>query len=316
MSDGKGKGRACDNRADRDDPPNDSVVSRVTASASGLAYSAFTAPHSNELNNRALTNAGKGQSSAETGISAWVEGSTASSQRAIHNASASGAFRSVQNQEDARQAEGEFSSFLDGIDTFQPSEDFGQNESARISKQALEDSWARSQPASIPSVPQARYATVAEQQGHDGEDVLAMLSQPDGMNDFFEPLREEEEIYDWGLSAEQLSQLRVMTKDCFPPAEPHLSVAYDHPLNLMPSFESLGINRNKGDPLLSNHTVEPWRDQWEDVLTRYTDEVWGGLLPFVKEARREIEEMGHDSGIEKPKALRRLELILGHIRKH
>jgi len=28
----------------------------------------------------------------------------------------------------------------------------------------------------------------------------------------------------------------------------------------------------------------------EGVLTRYTDEVWGGLLPLVKQARQEIEK--------------------------
>jgi len=51
-------------------------------------------------------------------------------------------------------------------------------------------------------------------------------------------------------------------------------------------------------------------------LTRYTDEVWGGLLPLVRQARQEMEEMGNEGSVkEKPTALRRLEAILGHLQK-
>jgi hypothetical protein len=51
-------------------------------------------------------------------------------------------------------------------------------------------------------------------------------------------------------------------------------------------------------------------------LTSYADEVWGGLMPLVKEARKEVEEIeigGMTS--EKPTALRRLEAILGHLQR-
>jgi hypothetical protein len=59
-------------------------------------------------------------------------------------------------------------------------------------------------------------------------------------------------------------------------------------------------------------------NQWESVLTRYTDEVWGNLLPLVTEARKEIKaskDKQVGSSNEPPKALRRLQIVLDHLRK-
>ncbi|KAF7924327.1 uncharacterized protein EAE98_007378 [Botrytis deweyae] len=65
---------------------------------------------------------------------------------------------------------------------------------------------------------------------------------------------------------------------------------------------------------------EEWKSDWEGVLKGYTDEVWGGLIPLVREAREELqieEEKGDGGeGNEKGnlKALRRLGAVLGHLR--
>ncbi|THV51822.1 hypothetical protein BGAL_0098g00320 [Botrytis galanthina] len=65
---------------------------------------------------------------------------------------------------------------------------------------------------------------------------------------------------------------------------------------------------------------EEWKSDWEGVLKRYTDEVWGGLIPLVREAREElkVEEEKGDGGQGKEtgnlKALRRLGAVLGHLR--
>ncbi|TGO55503.1 hypothetical protein BCON_0091g00190 [Botryotinia convoluta] len=65
---------------------------------------------------------------------------------------------------------------------------------------------------------------------------------------------------------------------------------------------------------------EEWKSDWEGVLRGYTDEVWGGLLPLVREAREElkVEEEKGDGGEGKQrgnlKALRRLGAVLGHLR--
>jgi hypothetical protein len=162
-----------------------------------------------------------------------------------------------------------------------------------------------------PSLPQDR--SIAEQEKHDGEDVLAILSEQGDPQGSFEAPQEDRDDYDWGLSAEQLSELRSMTNELFPPPEAHGPISPDHPLNLVPAFTAES-DSSRSDSAAAR---EIWRDQWEGVLTRYTDEVWGRLLPLVKEARKEVEELQNDlSATNQPKALRRLGAILGHLRNH
>jgi hypothetical protein len=64
---------------------------------------------------RALENAGKGHSSISGGPSALAESSRA--QESSRPAGASNAFRTGLSEQHLRQSEGEFSSFLDGIDS-------------------------------------------------------------------------------------------------------------------------------------------------------------------------------------------------------
>jgi hypothetical protein len=195
----------------------------------------------------------------------------------------------------------------------------------------LEDVWTRSQTNTILQPPsKTRYRTIAEQEQRDGEDVLAMLSDPSEANAIYEGPEEEEDNYDWGLSTEQLSQLRAMTKDLFPAPEPHIPISPEHPLNLVPLFGETNANRQGlqtdahaeesytyfGTQTDTGTARELWMEQWDGVLTRYTDEVWGGLLPLVKEARKEVEDLRSDPrGADQPKALRRLGAILGHLQK-
>jgi hypothetical protein len=287
------------------------MVSRVAASATGLARSAFASQDGNHLTQHtvaALANAGKGQSSEIAGGSAWAESSKASHQPTPQSGS-SNAFRPGQNEEHIRQSEQEFSSFLDGIDTFTPSQDLADGHPEGPSG-GFSSAWTRSQPA----VPRSEHRTVAEQEGHDGEEVLSILSAPGGMHLPFEAPPEDVpmEDYDWGLTPEQLAQLRAMTKDLLPPPELHAAPSPHNPLNLIPRADQTDLVDGE-----SRASVEAWQDQWEDVLTRYSDEVWGGLLPLVKEARREVEELQSGEGpMVQPKALRRLGAVLGHLREY
>jgi len=316
MSGEKGKGRARgDEDGDKGQPDEQpSMLSRVAASATGLTRSAFASPNNNELNERAaaaLADSGKGQvgqAFSSSGSSAWAESSKAPQQN-IGQASSASSFRVGHNEEHIRQSENEFSSFLDGIDSFTPSEDAAVGHFAIGGLgDDLGEAWRRSVPASNLPSHKPVYGSVAEQQALDGEEVLAILSQNGTMGETFEPPQEDEN-YDWGLSAEQLSQLRAMTKDLFPPIQAHGAIDPDHPLNLAPNFESA-----YGQPLEGS---DEWREQWDGVLNRYTDEVWGGLLPLVKEARQEVEDLRNNpSSTEQPKALRRLGAILGHLRKY
>lgn len=50
------------------------------------------------------------------------------------------------------------------------------------------------------------------------------------------------------------------------------------------------------------------------MLNGYTDEVWGGLLPVVKAAREQLEEMKSTESVEfEQKVVPRLRMILGHL---
>jgi hypothetical protein len=309
---GKGKSRAASQKIEETTDSNEpsdpsSLLSRITASATGLTSSAFNPPSGNELHSQAVTalsNSGKGHSFNGSGS---ASSASAESSKVHHqandvqvNRTGSAGLKSGHPEQHIQQLENEFSSFLDGIDSFTPSDNF---DAASAGK--LEDAWERSQ--APPQLYDTRYPkrTVAEQESRDGEEVLAILSFPVGPEDVFEAPLEYQEDYDWGLSSEQLSQLRAMTKDILPQPEIHTVVTAEHPLNLNPNFEGETIEAR-----------EHWREQWEGVLTGYTSEVWGGLLPLVKQARQEMEESRIEgSANEKPTALRRLEAILGHLQR-
>ncbi|TVY78182.1 hypothetical protein LSUE1_G003890 [Lachnellula suecica] len=306
-----GKGKAPSKPENSSTDP--SLLSRVAASASGLTRSAFTAPNSNEISqtaNSALSNSGKGSSTvgSGSGSSAWAESSKATQQPGtsqLNKASREG-FRVGHSEEHAHQSENEFSSFLDGIPPFESSPP--QVPAPGGDKSDLwEEAWGRSHV-------QARYTTVEEQQSRDGEEVLAMLSVPSSTSEQFEAPEPEEENYDWGLSKDQITQLRAMTKHMFPAPPSHAGIDPNHPLNLNPNVET--ENSHQSNQGVDPEAREALREQWEGVLTRYTDEVWGGLLPLVKEARQEVEDMGNNAaGTEQPTALRRLGAILGHLKQ-
>jgi hypothetical protein len=174
---------------------------------------------------------------------------------------------------------------------------------------------------------------VDEQQLHDGDAVLSILSDPSATMDELEDLQVEEEAFNWNLTDPQISQLRVIVDELFPPADPHISMSAEHPLNLVPSMASTSdtshplplIDTNLEESYLyfgrdipQGAAREMWMDQWEGVLTRYTDEVWGNLLPLVTEAREEINAMKENpsgSTLEQSKALRRLRMVFNHVRK-
>ena len=150
MSSDKGKGRAhSDEAADQaraDGPQDPSIISRVAASATSLARSALTSPNGKELSQSsaaALANSGKGHASSTGGGSAWAE-SSKTSQQIVPQPNLSNAFRPTQNEEHIRKSEDEFSSFLDGIDTFKPSQNLGSEHLGSLDS-GFGQAWTRSQ---------------------------------------------------------------------------------------------------------------------------------------------------------------------------
>jgi hypothetical protein len=303
------------NEAQPDGPEDPSIASRVAASASGLTRSVFRHSNGSELNNSvagSLASTGKGQSSSAGGGSAWAESSRVP-QHTTPQTSSSNAFKAGQSEEEhIKQSENDFSSFLDGIDSFSPSQNLANGYPEGLNG-GFGEAWTRSQVTRDGTQPRpVMHRTVAEQENHDGEEVLSILSASGGINTPFEAPQEDDEDYDWGLTQEQISHLRAMTKDILPPPEAHIAISPDHPLNLVPQLEETTFIHGQ-----SQASIEAWQEQWQDVLTRYTDEVWGGLLPLVKEARKEVEGLqSGESPTMQPKALRRLGAILGHLRHY
>ncbi|KAI0165959.1 hypothetical protein GGR57DRAFT_144975 [Xylariaceae sp. FL1272] len=92
------------------------------------------------------------------------------------------------------------------------------------------------------------------------------------------------------------------------------TLAWDDALNFIPDSlaDYLGIDNVHDARLI-------WAQQWQDVLSSYTDEVWGDLDALVKAARRELDDMSKGARTETASepsldAVRRLRQILAHIR--
>ncbi|TID17407.1 zinc finger c2h2-type protein [Venturia nashicola] len=120
-------------------------------------------------------------------------------------------------------------------------------------------------------------------------------------------------------------------KSNLPPPPTHKNTPKNHPLNLRPlsnaEKESLPLDiedysqRHSITP--ERHTVMPteeeqegWLADWEDVLSGYSDQVWGDMLPTVKAAKRELEEVRNGTAPLDPKSIARLKMILGHVNQN
>jgi hypothetical protein len=342
MSNGKGKERAKASDEDGGDRPGEStdasspttnsIFDRVAASATGLARSAFATPSANELNDAVAASSTK--SFPTNSNAAFGESSRASQESFFHgpqNRSAA-SFRGSQAQEHVSTAEAEFSSFLDEIEAFQPS-----IESNPQAVSSFEQAWVRPQIESdqtstvVLDFPATSSHTVKDQEDIDGWEVLNILDNPIPESDsFYASQSLEDDIVEWNLTEEQRSMLRTLAKELFPTPEAHSTPDPLHPLNLLPAMVR-SPDTHVGLPLADTNAEESymyfgqassqdeaqslWMDQWEGVLTRYTDEVWGDLLPLIKEAQQEVEAIKEaPTSATEPKALRRLGLLLGHFK--
>lgn len=155
---------------------------------------------------------------------------------------------------------------------------------------------------------------IAKQEAMDGAAVLELLDAPVA----FETL-EDMEASDKTLSPEAAQNLH----EALFSTDSHGS-RWDSLLDFTPNFlgdeladpSQLQLHLGIEDPAEARRV---WLHQWGDVLSSYTDHVWGDLEPLVAEARREVERLDsqNDSSNSKtsgPKALNRLRMILAHVR--
>ncbi|KAL6720701.1 hypothetical protein ACLMJK_002626 [Lecanora helva] len=139
----------------------------------------------------------------------------------------------------------------------------------------------------------------------DGAEVVALLSDPkfsvedDPANTWDGDLDDSENTNSFLVSPDNQSD----GSTTFP------AHSTTHPLGLMPDFGShhdglIGTIPEYGE-------VKPWMD----ILNRYHDEVWGDLLPLVREAREEVRKAtASEEGTSQDRpAVRRLRMLLGQI---
>ncbi|KAH0537084.1 hypothetical protein FGG08_006086 [Glutinoglossum americanum] len=162
------------------------------------------------------------------------------------------------------------------------------------------------------------------QQEEDGAAVVSLLSQPNFL-DLIDTSQDDDDLPPiWSVDltpsqSDTIERLRALL-----PAPPTSSPSIPtHASNLLPA-DVLNIPSlwdSKDATVGSTYFKEQvnrrqqWLRDWDGVLRRYADEVWGDLLPLVEEAREEIEEAkGNDGELQgEGRAVRRLAMILGHL---
>lgn len=314
---GNGKGKDVARRETDQDrepqrPPADteSIMSRVGRSATSLSQSVLRGtPTAGDLAH--ISSSEKTGPSSSNKPSASGE---ASSTAARAGTSDTGGFRSAQADAHAAAEEAAFSDFLDSTPAFVATEPAG-----------LEQAWQRAGGGGSSVAPGTNGApgpasaySVAEQQAQDGVEVVRLLSQ---VTEEEAPRFEE----DYTISEEDLKSLRRALFE--EGASDQVSATdWNNVLNFVPDFlrgESYSpVTGPSGDSHMNLGVTEAaeagqiWLEQWNRVLTGYTDEVWGDLGSLVQEARTEVARM-RDTKDEQPgsaPAVRQLRTILTRVR--
>ncbi|KAJ9648445.1 hypothetical protein H2199_001300 [Coniosporium tulheliwenetii] len=317
---GTGKGKETLSPPTKADGP--SMVSRIAASASGLAKDLVGSSSGNDLSQTlasASSMSGKSQGfRPSAGPSTWTE--TLPSRTNGHVSSAHHSSNGAQGSyEGFRQPASQFSEASDFDDFLRGSEQ--QNGSAALNA-SFEPSWtAQFQQQSFQHSSYLTFGTGAHTtmdsvlSYDDGAEVRALLSDPTFTADTYptdvtmETPTEESvaDLFPQNFSEEERRAVDSI-RSSLPAPPAHRSMPHDHLLNLRPDA-SLGApnpyTQQEITELLRMFGSEPesymrfttpakpehWLSDWDDVLNSYTDEVWGELLPVVQEARKQVKEV-------------------------
>ncbi|PHH68434.1 hypothetical protein CDD83_6116 [Cordyceps sp. RAO-2017] len=186
------------------------------------------------------------------------------------------------------------------------------------------DSFINGRPNGLPSfarqgtqsqLVQSPRESFAEQEAVDGATVVQMLALPNHAADTLPIVDVDEDV----LSSAEAARLR---EALFGSGNANsLTPKLDSLLDFSPGFVfASGPGVSLDAELLLGTTQSAlaqsiWLQQWSEVLSSYTDEVWGDLGPLAAEARREIDRTHPAiSAKNESKALERLSLILAHVR--
>lgn len=300
-------------QGDRDTPLNSSFASRLTASAASLSRMALTASSATETIRNGTT--GAKVSPGTSSYSAQGSGShrdiaTYRSPRSVNTGTVVGfssatsvSTASGQQYEDFMDAQAQ--AVLDGHSQPQRSAQVQESNSGTV----LVSEYGQHMPLSS-----GIQSDCQEQEAKDGLGVVELLDSLE--SDDFDG--NDDDLQTSISSEEELSLRRALFDDnhgrpasnwaCLLDFQPYF-LNGDDPAELLRHFGVADVQQARA----------MWMDSWKDVLTSYTDEVWGDLGSLARQAHQEIEEARGDgteatAGPGEMQALQRLRQILAHVR--
>ncbi|KAF5019259.1 hypothetical protein F66182_8751 [Fusarium sp. NRRL 66182] len=289
-TDSKGKAR------DTGVEDSDSIINRLQASGRQALNAFGTGP---DLSGQSPG----GKATSEASSIGRVSSSTGEAlSHRLRSAAQSGSLRSQKDVDSGASAQA-FNDFV-SADTTLEAEGLGQY------------GYRQSQSYDLPD---SRSSAVSEQEKLDGAAVVSLLDGPSDELDAVLVGAEEPDAENQGLTPEAAARLR---EALFPANLSSSYVRWDSLLNFNPDFLSQPGAEAEFERQLHLGTTDTdeariaWVQQWGNVLTGYTDHVWGDLEPLIAEARREVDELKAQRSEAAPetKALGRLRQILAHVR--
>lgn len=298
----------------------DSIASRVLASAAGLAKDVMGSSSGSLTSSLAASTSANGKtvpSSAGTGIQKGAESS--------HSIQKSSTAVSDSNQrQEAFRTQQEDASIMEEYTQFQQHGDPLNQEFLTAPLQKSND-WA------------AQFNDfqnhVKEYSQSDGLEVQLLLSDPyfNAMTDTPEPVpdltpSDVSDLFGSIYTAEEEDAAKQLKKD-LPPAPIFQPIAADNSRNLVANLEAMlepseytGYDTSHAfqGPIHfhSQEQQKQWYHQWSGVLNQYTDEVWGDMLPLVREEQKHAEAIIDGKEDLGSRSVQRLNMILGHVEQY
>lgn len=310
----KGKQVASDKPAQQSprQADSDTFVSRLTNSAADLSRGVFWSPSisAGDLAKLSASSGKPGPSSSSAGAAHYAAATSSSTARSL---TPNSKFRP--GHADAHIAAGEaaFSAFLDGTSVAAPTEptvSSGPWETPSEASSQETGSIEHELPSGV-----AISTAKQQQQQQDGAEVVHLLSQ------LVEDVPELENQVQ--LDSKDMDNLRRALFETR--ASTQISASeWNNMLNFIPDFlrdDTASAAASAASSMNLGVTDRPeasqlWLEDWNRVLTGYTDEVWGDLGDLAQAARNEVQQIRREAPSQRtePSAVRQLQSVLRRIR--
>lgn len=329
--DPKLKNKTTDRAQDQATNPNlggsASLSKRIGNSTSGLLQNAFAKPSANDIA-ETLGSLDADTSKGGTSSSASIGDASSSSQAVLSQGSSSGSgqsmvgesFRSEQARGDIR-ADGGQHEF----------DEFGRTSQLQKFDNAITQSLSLGtfeRPGTVGDCCPCAFCRMGKlhlnretygpevepaTSSNDGAAVVALLSDP--------TFNVNEELTDaWAFPSADKGKAKLgsqpLDQQLYGSADPLAPV---NPLDLIPNFSTSWTSPMQSSSCFGEDSSSDLAfgdlQPWTAILNRYHDEVWGDMLPLVKEAREELKsaDSSPEGTLHDRPALRRLGMLLKHL---